>query len=502
MNIPVLQNLHGIRHENESDKGAALPLIASMLVVLIGLSALAIDLGWIYLNSSKVQRAADSAALAGVIYLPGDTTNVSNFSVNGANANGYSVGTVNGVPIGGGGPDDLTWTALADNRLQVTLESQIPAFFVKVLGFDSFNISRTATAEYVKPVPLGSPDPCFGIGSSAAEGQDCNPATSQNFWAAVSGPYTNKRNGDKHATRWYDNNGGGWSPPYVSSPPNQGPNGEYRPDGYYLGVEIPAGVTDIDIDIFDAAFWERGDFTTQTGDHEQDTNGGADTHFEFYFFDNTPLNPTDNTAVPGCRFDLTSNTSGYQWQWRQLCSLSNPPPGIYVVRIWTDGSDGGTNQYSVRATTTGGGDARVYGINDISIFNNLSGLSTLHVAEVAQEHAGKVLEIDLFDPGEDDANAFMTVKEPGGSTASCTWVAFDEAGAQTQSGSGSCVIQTSNGSSFFNGELVRIQIDIPSGYTCSTDCWWKMEIDNSQPHDRTTWAARVIGNPVRLTPNP
>jgi hypothetical protein len=28
-----------------------------------------------------------------------------------------------------------------------------------------------------------------------------------------------------------------------------------------------------------------------------------------------------------------------------------------------------------------------------------------------------------------------------------------------------------------------------------------MEIDNGQPHDRTTWAAKVIGNPVRLVPN-
>lgn len=477
----------------DRDKGVALPLIASMIVVLIGLSAFAIDLGWIYLSSSRVQRAADSAALAGVVFLPGDIAGVNARTVEGANANGYDVGSVNGSPVAGGGADSLAWTALADNRLQVTLDSEIPTFFIKVLGIDSISLSRTATAEYVKPVPLGSPDPCFGIGSGAAVGEDCNPATAQNFWAAISGPYTNKFNGDQYSTRWWCETGC-WGPP-------ENVNSEYRSSGYYLGIEVPSGVGDLDVDIFDAAFWDRGDFEIQTGDNEQDTNGGADTHFQLYNYDSTPLDPSDNSPIPGCRFDLSSNTSGYDWQWRQLCSLSNPDPGIYVLRIWTDGSDGGTNQYSVRATTSSGGDARVYGINDISIFNNLNGTSTLFIAEVIQEHAGKVLEIDLYDPGEDDANAFMTVKTPGGATAQCTWEAFNENGVSQGGSSGNCRIQTSDGNAFFNGEHLRIQIDIPDSYTCSTDCWWKMEIENGQPHDRTTWAARVIGNPVRLTPN-
>lgn len=479
----------------DEDTGAALPIIASMFVVLLGLSAFAIDLGWIYLSSSRVQRAVDSAALAGVVFLPGDTASVTSQSVDGASANGYDVGTVN-TPSGtinlGGGPDELTWEALADNRLQVSLNSSIETFFLRVLGFDTMEISRTATAEYVKPVPLGSPDPCFGIGHSAAEGGDCTPSTDQNFWAAISGPSTNKFNGDQFATRWWSD--GGWSPP-------DNDNDDYRPEGYYLGIEVPSDVTELDIDIFDAAFWDRNDFEVETGDNEQDTDGGADTHFQLYDFDSTPLDPTDNSPITGCRFNLNSNTSGYDWRWRELCSIDDPDPGIYVLRIWTDGNDGGTNQYSVRADTTGGGDARVYGINDISIFNNLDGISTLHLAEVVEDHAGKVLEIDLYDPGEDDANAFMTVKTPGGANAQCAWEAFNEDGDPQGGGNGNCRIQTSDGSPIFNGEHLRIQIDIPDTYTCSSDCWWKMEIENSEPHDRTTWAARVIGNPVRLTPN-
>lgn len=480
------------------ESGAALPLIATMMILLIGVTAFAVDLGWIYLNSSRIQRAVDSAALAGVPYLPGDTANVNTFTVSGAEANGYDVGTLNGAPTGSGGPDNLAWAALADNRLNVTLDASIPTFFIKILGFDSIDISRTATAEYVKPVPLGSPDPCFGIGATSIEGQDCDPATAQNFWAAISGPYTNKRNGDEHATRWFKDSGS-WSPPDT-------PNSVYRPEGYYLAVEIPAGVSDIDIDIYDAGFYDRGSFNVETGDREQDTDGGMHTHFEFYDFDATPLDPSDNTAIPGCRFDINTEASSgtYENNWVQLCTLTNPPPGIYVVRIWSTGNLGGTNQYSVRATTTGGGDARVYGINDISIFNNLSGLSTLYVAEVEEIHRGKILAVDLYDPGEDNQPAYMTVKTPSGATAQCDWQAYNEAGNPVSglNGSGNCRIQTSDGSSLFNGYLVQIQIDLPTTYTCSSDCWWKMEIENSQPHDRTTWSAKVIGNPIKLTPNP
>jgi hypothetical protein len=50
-------------------------------------------------------------------------------------------------------------------------------------------------------------------------------------------------------------------------------------------------------------------------------------------------------------------------------------------------------------------------------------------------------------------------------------------------------------------------IDIPDNYTCNpaangnSGCYWKMNLNLQTSHDRTTWAARVIGNPVRLVPN-
>ncbi|HLF43984.1 MAG TPA: pilus assembly protein TadG-related protein [Acidimicrobiia bacterium] len=485
------------RRPDGDERGMALPLVAVMIVVLLGISAFAVDLGWLYLNGARLQRGADSSALAGVVFLPGDIDGVDDNTLGAATANGFDIGSINGTPVVGGGPDDLDWRQLADNKLEVTLATQVPTFFVKLFGFDSFSITRVATAEYVKPVPIGSPDPCFGVGITSIQSGDCNPATAQRFWAAVSGPYTNKWNGDAHSTLYWNDG-------------TQHDNLEHRFDGYYLAVDVPdPGVSDLTVRVYDAGFYERGSFDVETGDRAQDTGGGADTHFQMYRFDDTPLDPTNNVAITGCSvgtgaFNITSGASSgtYKNNWVTLCRLSGPvAPGIYVIRVWTDGNDGGTNQFAVRANTGSALNARVYGINDISIFTNQSGISTLHVAEVAQVHAGKTLELQFYDPGEDDQEAWMTVKNPAGSTATCEWVAKNEAGTVVASSSGACRIKTSTPPSLFNGLWVTAQVEIPDSYTCTTNCWWKMEIENSEPHDRTTWAARIIGNPVRLVPN-
>ena len=118
------------------------------------------------------------------------------------------------------------------------------------------------------------------------------------------------------------------------------------------------------------------------------------------------------------------------------------------------------------------------------------------------------MELSFFDPGEDDGDAFMTVLRPNGTPTDCSWVSHDQDGMVTRRGGpGICKIQTADASlltsskSLFNGQWVTATIDIPDSYTCTTNCWWSVDLELNTPHDRTTWAARVIGNPVRLIPN-
>lgn len=491
------------------DSGAALPFVAGLLLLLLGMSAFAVDLGWLYLNGARLQRGADSAALAGVVYLPHDEAGAADQAVNGANANGWDIGTVNGSPIGGGGPDELEWAALDDNKLEVTLHATVGTFFLKALGFDTFDITRVATAEYVKPVPLGSPANCFGIGggvTTAGLNTAGNTALgicddyTQNFWGAINGRRTAKEHGDPYGVQCIT----------ASSSSCNGANPDYRPT-YFYGIEVPAGRTFVDVYVYDLGFYDRSGFA-ETGDEQSlssSASGGTHTTFTLYNPDDSPTIPTNNTTVSTCSLggpnphtvNSGSSSGTYMNAWFRICRISSPAPGIYILKLANGGNIGGNNGYAVLASTSGQNTstfARVYAVNDMSIFTNApSGSATVYLAEVEPIHAGKVLELKFFDPGEGSGDADMTVvPPPGTSSVSCVWTA-------TNGSSGtSCTIPTTvGGVAQFNSHWITMQIDIPTSYSCSSDCYWKVDADLNVSHDRTTWTAKVIGNPVRLVPN-
>jgi hypothetical protein len=492
-----------VRHVSragDGEKGAALPFVAVLLVLLLGVSAFAIDLGWLYLSGARLQRAADSSALAGVVYLPGDMNNVEAKAVDGANANGWDIGSVNGTPVAGGGSDTLDYQALADNKLEVTLGATVPTFFLKVLGMDSFDISRTATAEYVKPVAMGSPYQCFGRDPTGS----C-PGPDPRFWAAVSAPYTGKTDGDPYSTRCLA----------INTPSSCGSNNvEYQRggayDGYYYAIEVPSGASNLNVQVYDASWVERPNYpNVETADAKYNPGGGSNpgvtTHFRVYDQDSTVLDPTDN---PGLCAEQTMNVGStfYQNRWRSICTFNGAvPPGIYVLRVRSSGNGSGTNQYSLKATTTGP-QPRVYGINDMSIFsNNLTpgNPSILPLAEIVADHAGKILELSFFDAGDASGLSHMRVRQPDGTIPNCNWRSINSSGTQTGSGSGACEWQTTTagGTAIYNNQWIIAEVAIPDSYTCSPDCFWEMELALTQPNERTTWKARVIGNPVRLVPN-
>lgn len=486
------------KHVRQGEKGAALPFVAGILVVLIGLSALAVDLGWLYLNSSRLQRAADAAALAGVVHLPSDSDAVDDDTASAAGANGFPIGT---------GSNTLSWQALDDNKLEVTLGATAPSFFTQVLGFETFDLEARSTAEYVKPVPMGSPSSCFGVGAFAIASLPSSlshcTAFTQNFWAAINGPLTAKEQGDPFAVRCITANGSGCT---------GGPNTlDYRAEGYYYAVEIPAGKASFTVRLFDAGFYDRPNFQTEAGDGDGlsgSANGGMVANYQLYRPDSTPLDPKDNTPISGCGLSINpeADAGTYKNRWASLCTV-NPPAegGLYVLRVSSSSNRGGNNSYSVGVSVlpNSGTRARVYGVNDMSLFTNgTSGTATVYLAEIDPIHAGKNLELRFYDPGENTSNAWVEVKRPDGTTPSCQWIAEDLNGTQTASGSGSCRIQsTQSGTARFNGEWLTVFIDIPATYTCTTDCFWKMNLDMSGSQDRTTWTARVIGNPVRLVSN-
>lgn len=152
---------------NEIRQGAALPILTVCLVGLMGFVALAIDIGMMALARSQAQNAADIAALAGARTLDGaDVNNNLGNAIIKARASATSNSILNSTitdsqiasvepgiyryqsnarkfqPVfgEGRGPNEA-WGVI-----QVTINSQQPTYFARVLGVNSLNVGATATA--------------------------------------------------------------------------------------------------------------------------------------------------------------------------------------------------------------------------------------------------------------------------------------------------------------------------------------------------------------------
>ncbi|MGI9609368.1 MAG: pilus assembly protein TadG-related protein, partial [Acidimicrobiia bacterium] len=243
------------------EDGVAMVWLATTIVLLLGTAGFAVDLGWMYLNSSRAQRAVDSAAMAGVVHLPGFISLAQSDAQAAAEANGYDFGTIPSP-----GPDSIAITPLSENELHVELQTSIPSFFLSVLGFDTFDITREATAEYIKPVPLGSPNRCFGQDPT---GSYCT-ANINDFWGAVSGPYTRKSDGDPYSTHCLNNSS---ASSCSSGNIDYARAGAYN--GYYYAIEVESGSSHVNVGIYDAGWDQRNNYpNVETADAKYSPGSG------------------------------------------------------------------------------------------------------------------------------------------------------------------------------------------------------------------------------------
>ena len=443
-----------------------------------------LDLGWMYLSTTRAQKAVDAAALAGVVNLPGFIAQANQDAADAARANGYDPG----------GADTLTVTPLADNKLHAELRTSIEPFFLKVLGFDQFNITREATSEYIKPVPLGNPNNCFGCPSVG------------DSWAAVSSEFIHKEHGDPYSTQCRVPAGPG-SCSSGNSDYNRG--GAYS--GYYYGIEVMSGSSGLLVELFDAGFHARPQ-DEGTGDFALSGDAGPTTNYTLHMVDTTPLDPTDNPAISGCSVVIcpghrASGPMGDPVLSERVDHPRHLRPSCRHLRA----RDGPAT--IIRSGPTLRSQPRVFGINDMSIWSNdLVSSSTLYLAEIEDIHAGKKLELQFYDPGDADADSWMSVISPTGGIPNCSWTVWNHnLTSQTKPpGSGPCTWQTTDTSDpdgdgdrrNYNEQWIVATIDLPDDPAdmCGADCFWKMDLDLSLPTERTTWRARVIGNPVRLVP--
>ena len=486
-----------------------LPLVAAAGIFVMGAAAFGIDIGWLLLNNARQQTAADAAALAAVIHMP-DTGVAFDVARGVAIANGYvadadptvtpkEVFTESGVRLA--------------NRLEVEVERDVSTFFLRAFGVDSVRLSRSSTAEYIPPLQLGSDDPLLGSwpGNGADPLDPDTWAVNRGFWVAANARFTAKEHGDPYLTRCLLSTS-------ISS--CNSINDEYQADGYFYGIDVPAGATSLNVELFDARFW-GGDGTFQIGAGDgmfAYPDAGGDHIVTLYGPDTTPFNPADNDVTVCPQQIYTPDGTGFgpgdpsNFESTSVCGTVTVGAGLHVLQIQS-GAGHSNNGFSIRATTNAG-PASVFGIGRMSLFANQdTNNPVFKLAKVTPVYAGRELTISLFDPGEAVGNAWVIFRG-GAENLDCSFVVRRDNGTVegpstpgTPFAGADCWVKTSNAgpgvSALYNGDWLDFSFDVPPDYDCDpTDqsCWWTVEYRFAQGdvQDRTTWEASVRGTPVRL----
>ncbi len=490
-----------IRRRGEGDSGAVIGLTVILLVPLVALAAFSVDVGGWYVQATKVQRAADAAATAGVVWMP-DLAKSSAVAQEVASRNGYTHD-----PSGTG--VTVTVTSFGPQQLRVVIHATSGQFLGRIAA-GVVNLNKTATAEYMMPVPLGSPRNFLGTGNLAT-------GFSENLWMSVNAWCSDKADGDRYQSRFTGNrpyNGSSASCP-ANPATSAKANPEYRTTGYELIVEVPDNRTSpVDVLLYDARY-----SPADTGSPDLQLYSGSSSFvYTVFEADDTPLDDSDNPPMATCPAITYTRTTAFstltyldQTRWNTLCTISvSDPAGRYIVRVQNT-SDAryaaGANNYSViakyqNATGTGLCDARtdatcpkVYGNGSISVFADQSGSQAdFFLSEISAEFTGKTLSITLFDPGEGGDNIHIRKPTATGFTdATFTWTASNGA-----AGSGTS-LDVRN--SVFNGQSVVIKVDL-AGYAPPTNnAWWQIRYNftaGATVTDRTTWSAAIQGYPVHL----
>jgi hypothetical protein len=265
-----------------SQRGQVMVIIAFLITFLIVLLGLVVDSVRLYILAAQAERAAESGAVAGALYMP-DYFSVASPDGHYAEQRACDAVKQNGVTACyvAAGQVGASFSQVSGNPyiLQVTVTLQANVFFLAFVspGLDTTTISRSAQAQYLPPVALGARTAYFGD-EDPNDGSGGVPL--QNFWANINGPLEIKENGDAYNTTWEE----GWTDPQThpdassniytinrlpakstNNPqhssaipnPNQQPNGFTGAGGrlgYNYQIIIPPGSGNITVQIFNAAF--------------------------------------------------------------------------------------------------------------------------------------------------------------------------------------------------------------------------------------------------------
>jgi hypothetical protein len=543
------------------DRGYVIAISALMLLPLLAFTGYAIDLGAWYGRAAQLQQIADAAALAGAVRLPLDAE---------ASKAAVAVLTKNGICTAA----TTTTCTVADPNWEVTMarvagsntryrveirDRTVDQYFSSAVRDQPVDIARAATAERIKPVPMGSPRNFLGTNRSPFTPNSGTFAGSDNFWLSVSGYCAKQEHGDR-LTPFADRNGKQWNNatrPHSCNPGTRNviQNREYTADGYFYAIEFPRNLSgSYAIQLFDAAHCEGRSPGSAAGDSGSDSTSRR--RYVFTVRANDAFTPNDASVLSTRTIDSTdANCSTYAGKWVTLHTISNPTEGVYYLQVQapappSTSQQEGQNQFSLRVAqpsgfspcvgdiTTAGASTpynadcpNVYGLTHMGVYANLGGTApSFYLANVGYEHSGKTMEVELFDPAE--GAEFIELLDPRGNIVNFTWEIACKDGSfvsedgpcatgerDPTDGRGPAITNshpvsgtgtqpwpdndhTQDGK--YSDRLLRLKVTLPNDMATAYlgNTWWRIryKVAASNLGDRTTWSVRIKGDPVRLVP--
>ena len=519
------------------DEGQAILLFALLLTTLFGFVGLVVDVAWFQLNLVRVQRAADAGALAGSVYLPGNVPGAYAAAKAATAQNGFT-DAVNGVVV------DPQRDNVNTSLLNVTVTAPVRTWFMRMFGVTTFTSTRNARAEFILPVPMGSPQNYYGI-SRLCSNTACtnvgdavtpaNPLSSQGFWGAVITKGGNRQNGDLYST-------------YYNGNPTL--NAQYDANGYSYQIDIPETDVNGKVFLYDPTYCATGKGNSGpangqqlgTGDHWIGGSGrpAVTTEFKLWDMNGTPLTTSDDILVTtdgglftnkaqtdqSAAFGGDGNYGGsggpvtdcqndpYHNKWWQMAT--GLQPGSYRLQVQTSNglntNVNAENMFGIEATATGPDSPHVFGVSRMATYNNLpvNTSQVFYLAQIPAVHAGKTLEIKVHDLGDVGGDAFIKVLMPTTATYAQTTFNWNVNGGAFTNGANQIKVANS-GSNLYDNSLITINIVLPANYTAPQPTsetnpnagggWFKIQYDLTNGgggNDTATWSVNIRGNPVHL----
>lgn len=527
------------RFASRSEKGFMMVFFALIITAMLGFAGMAVDLGNWYLHIQRAQRAADSAALAGAAYLPGDPPSANIVATETLQSEGFGGSVVKMEPITG-----------RPNLMGVRVQEKTTNVFFKFFKVNNFTFNRAAVAGYKVPLKLGSPNNVAGMETSSLPKWGSANTIGAPGFSLYNTASVLKNQGDRWGAQnclagGFDGCSGTTNKEHLQERTfvvhiDEGTTGHLviqSYDGGYYPVQ------DCETDAHAKAAWAaypgRPSYDPSVRDAcTKDGPQGGTPSLKTVKYQVKTLKGDAITECPQVTYNPLPADAGTDWvpllastaphspgasyrNWDTFCEFdlgSTHPAGNYEIKINANDSAKMYNAYSLRAAIVNSGVLDVTGTKKIRVYAKDQVTVNIHdqqekarmpVVQIDRSWMGSTVKLEIYDlgdlPNPWDVTPYIRLVPAGWSNISdfkCRYSSFKDPPQWIQP----CQL-TNIGGGVYSGRVMTFEIEIPNNASCDwtndSKCWVMAETDYGAFYslvesDTVSYKLVDNGSPMRL----